>query len=173
MTRTFPRILIFCNAGLELLERIFSKWNIIVLGFRASTFTKINKYFTVFTLHIPHALYFIEKNFIFQYLSAAFSKKFLSNGTETSVCKHVPSVSSSMTNSWGLEFESWRGKNVHFSMSSRISLGLTQPHIQWVPGLLPRGVKWRGHEADHSTPTINEVKKMWVYTSTPGYVFIA
>jgi hypothetical protein len=35
------------------------------------------------------------------------------------------------------------------------------------------GVKRQGREADHSPPTITEVKKMWIYTSTPPYVFMA
>jgi hypothetical protein len=35
------------------------------------------------------------------------------------------------------------------------------------------GVKLPGHEADHSTPTIAVVKKTWIYTSTPPYVFMA
>jgi hypothetical protein len=34
-------------------------------------------------------------------------------------------------------------------------------------GALSPVVKWPGHEADHSPPTSTEVKKMWVYTSTP------
>jgi hypothetical protein len=35
------------------------------------------------------------------------------------------------------------------------------------------GVKWQGREADHSPPTSAEVKKMWIYTSTNPYVFMA
>jgi hypothetical protein len=35
------------------------------------------------------------------------------------------------------------------------------------------GVKRQGREADHSPPTSAEVKKMWIYTSTPLYVFMA
>jgi hypothetical protein len=35
------------------------------------------------------------------------------------------------------------------------------------------GVKRPGGEADHSPPTSAEVKKMWVYTSTPPYAFMA
>jgi hypothetical protein len=35
------------------------------------------------------------------------------------------------------------------------------------------GVKRQGREADHSPPTNAEVKKMWIYTSTPPYVFMA
>jgi hypothetical protein len=39
-------------------------------------------------------------------------------------------------------------------------------------GSIP-GVKRQGREADHSPPTSAEVKKMWNYTSTPLYVFMA
>jgi hypothetical protein len=35
------------------------------------------------------------------------------------------------------------------------------------------GVKRQGREADHSPPTSAEVNKMWIYTSTPPYVFMA
>jgi hypothetical protein len=35
------------------------------------------------------------------------------------------------------------------------------------------GVKQQGREADHSPPTSSEVKKMWIYTSTPQYTFMA
>jgi hypothetical protein len=35
------------------------------------------------------------------------------------------------------------------------------------------GVKRQGHEADHSLPTSAEIKKMWIYTSTPLYAFMA
>jgi hypothetical protein len=61
-----------------------------------------------------------------------------------------------------------RVKNFHFSISSRPALGSTQRPIQWV-----LGVKRPGREADHSPPTSAEVKKMWIYTSTPPYVFMA
>jgi hypothetical protein len=55
-------------------------------------------------------------------------------------------------------------KNFHFSMLSRPALGSTQ----WVLGL-----KWQGHEADHLPQTSSEVKKMWICTSTPPYIFMA
>jgi hypothetical protein len=35
------------------------------------------------------------------------------------------------------------------------------------------GVKRQGREADHSPPTSAEVKKMWIYTTTPPYIFMA
>jgi hypothetical protein len=60
-----------------------------------------------------------------------------------------------------------RVKTFHFSISSRPSLGSTQPPIKWVPG-----VKGQGREADYSPPTSAEVKKMWIYTSTPPYAFM-
>jgi hypothetical protein len=53
-------------------------------------------------------------------------------------------------------------KNFIFSTLSRPALRFTQPPIQLIPG-----VKWPGHEADHSSPTSAEVKKMWIYTSIP------
>jgi hypothetical protein len=36
-----------------------------------------------------------------------------------------------------------------------------------------QGVKRPGREADHSPPTSAEVKKMWIYTSTTPYAFMA
>jgi len=60
----------------------------------------------------------------------------------------------------------------HFATASRPAPGLTQPPIQWVPRLLPRGVKRPGHEADYSPPSSAEVKNTWNYTSTPPYAFI-
>jgi hypothetical protein len=57
--------------------------------------------------------------------------------------------------------------------TSRLVLGSTQPPIQWVLGALSPGVKRPGREADHSPPTSAEVKKMWTYTSTPPYTFMA
>jgi hypothetical protein len=58
-------------------------------------------------------------------------------------------------------------------MSSRQNLGSTQPPIQWVSGALSPAVKRPEREAEHSPPTSDEVKKTWVYTSTPPYVFMA
>jgi hypothetical protein len=52
-------------------------------------------------------------------------------------------------------------------------LRCTQPPIQWVPGAFSPGVKRPGREVDHSPPTSAEVKKMWFYTSTPPYAFMA
>jgi hypothetical protein len=66
-----------------------------------------------------------------------------------------------------------RVKNFLISMSSRPAMGSTQPPIQWVPGALSRGVKRPGREADHSPPASAEVKKTWIYTSTPPYAFMA
>jgi hypothetical protein len=59
------------------------------------------------------------------------------------------------------------------STSSRPAVGPIQPPIQWVPGVLSSGVKRPGREAHHSPPTSSEVKKIWIYTSTPPYAFMA
>jgi hypothetical protein len=64
-------------------------------------------------------------------------------------------------------------KNFLFFGASRPALGSTQPPIQWVPRALSPGVKRPGHEAEHSPPTSAEVKKTWIYTSTPPYAFMA
>jgi hypothetical protein len=64
-------------------------------------------------------------------------------------------------------------KNFLFSTSSRPALGSTQPPIQWVLGALSTGVNRPGREADHSPPASTEVKKMWIYTTTPPYTFMA
>jgi hypothetical protein len=66
-----------------------------------------------------------------------------------------------------------RVKNFLFSTWSKPALGPTQPPIQWVPGALSPGVKRQGREADHSPPASAEVKKTWIYTSTPPYAFMA
>jgi hypothetical protein len=60
-----------------------------------------------------------------------------------------------------------RVKNFLFSKSSRPALGSTQPPIQWVPGALSAAVKRPGREANHLPPASAEVKKMWIYRSTP------
>jgi hypothetical protein len=39
-------------------------------------------------------------------------------------------------------------------------------------GALSLVVKRQGREADHSSPTSDEVKKTWIYTSTPQYIFV-
>jgi hypothetical protein len=51
--------------------------------------------------------------------------------------------------------------NFVFSKSSRPALGSTQPPFQWVPEA------FSGRKAGHSPPTSAEVKKIWIYTSTP------
>jgi hypothetical protein len=40
-------------------------------------------------------------------------------------------------------------------------------------GGLSLGVKRKGREFDHSPPASAEGNKMWIYTSTPPYVFMA
>jgi hypothetical protein len=61
----------------------------------------------------------------------------------------------------------FRSQNFQNSCVYRMALGPTQPLIQWVPGALSLGVKWPGHEADHSPSPSAKVKNEWSYTSTP------
>jgi hypothetical protein len=71
---------------------------------------------------------------------------------------------------------SWRPgrvKNFHFSTSSRRALWSTQSPIQRIPGALSLRVKRQEGGVDHSPPASAEFKKMWMYTSTPPYAFMA
>jgi hypothetical protein len=54
-----------------------------------------------------------------------------------------------------------------FATASVLILGPIQPPIQWLLRILLPGLKWLGHEADHSLPSSAEVKNEWSYTSTP------
>jgi hypothetical protein len=47
------------------------------------------------------------------------------------------------------------------------------PRLYAFMGVLSPEVKRPGREADHSPPVTVEVKKMWIYTSTPSYAFMA
>ena len=61
-----------------------------------------------------------------------------------------------------------------FSQTSRLPLGLAQPHIQWVPGFLP-GLKLLERNVYHSRSCNAEVKNDWthhIYSETP-YNFVA
>jgi hypothetical protein len=64
-------------------------------------------------------------------------------------------------------------ENFLFCTSPRAVLGSTRPPIQWVTRALSPEVKRPGHEVDYSPPASAEVKKIWIYTSTPPYVFMA
>ena len=55
--------------------------------------------------------------------------------------------------------ESRTGQNIQIGSYAH------QPPIQCVPG-----IKWRDLEADHSPPSIAEIKNEWKYTSTPPIV---
>jgi hypothetical protein len=65
-----------------------------------------------------------------------------------------------------------RVKNFHLYISSRPALGSTPTSYKMGTGGSFPGVKRQGREADHSPPTSAEVKKMWIYSSTPTHVFM-
>jgi hypothetical protein len=75
-----------------------------------------------------------------------------------------------------------RGVGVRVPVGSRIFSFPNRPDRLWGPhnllfngyrGLFRRGVKRPGREADDSPPASAEVKKTWIYTSTPTYAFMA
>jgi hypothetical protein len=59
------------------------------------------------------------------------------------------------------------------STSSSPAIGSPSLLSNGYGGALSPGVKRAGREADHSPPTNAEVKKMWIYTSTHPYSFMA
>jgi hypothetical protein len=69
-----------------------------------------------------------------------------------------------------LGFDSWQGLGIFiFTTTSRMALGPAQPPIQWILGALSLGVKWPGHEADHSPPSSAEVKEcVELYLHSPN-----
>jgi hypothetical protein len=64
-----------------------------------------------------------------------------------------------------------RGVRVQLPVASRIFFTLSRTSVR--PTQLPIQSKQSGREADHSPPTSAEVKKTWIYTSTPPYVFMS
>jgi hypothetical protein len=73
------------------------------------------------------------------------------------------------------------GVGVRAPVVSRIFSSARCPDRVWGPpnllfngyrGLFPPGAKRPVREADHSPPASAEVKKMWIYTSTPPYAFM-
>jgi hypothetical protein len=75
-----------------------------------------------------------------------------------------------------------RGVGVWIPIGSRIFFSPQGLDRLWGPpslltveyrGPLSPGVKRPGREADHSRPTSAEVKKTFIYTSTPPYIFVA
>jgi hypothetical protein len=62
---------------------------------------------------------------------------------------------------------------VPFATASIQILGPIQSFINFVLWVFYPGVKQPGHEDDHSPPSTAQVKKMWSYSSTPPYVFMA
>jgi hypothetical protein len=70
-----------------------------------------------------------------------------------------------------------RGGGIRVPVGLRIFSSPRRPDRLWgPPSLLShgyRGVKRPGREADHPPPTAAEVKKTWIYTSTPPYNFMA
>jgi hypothetical protein len=60
-----------------------------------------------------------------------------------------------------------------YATTSNLSLGPTQPFVQWVPEALTPGEKGLECEADHSLPSMTEVTNVWIYTSIPSYNFVA
>jgi hypothetical protein len=69
-----------------------------------------------------------------------------------------------------------RGVEFRVPVGSRIFSSPRRPDRLWGPPTsYPVGTEgsFPGGEADHSPPASAEAKKMWIYTSTPPYAFMA
>jgi hypothetical protein len=62
----------------------------------------------------------------------------------------------------------WWGLGIFLFTMSRTALGPTQPPIQRVPQALSLGVKWPGHEADHSPPSSAVEECVELYLHSPN-----
>jgi hypothetical protein len=72
----------------------------------------------------------------------------------------------------GLEFESQQGQEVSLLQIVQIGSEVHPTSYSMGTGALSPGGKRPGCEVDQSAPTSAEVKKMWIYTSTPTYAFM-
>jgi hypothetical protein len=82
----------------------------------------------------------------------------------------------------GYGLDDW-GVGTRIPVGSRIFSSPRRPDRLWGPpnlisngyrggGAISSGLKRTGREADHSRPASAEVKKMWIYTSTPPYALM-
>jgi hypothetical protein len=92
-----------------------------------------------------------------------------------------PKMISAVGTATGYELED-QGVGVRVPVGSRNFDSPSLPDRLWGPtnllsnghgGALSPAVKRLGSEADHSPPASVEVKKMWIYTSTPPYSLVA
>jgi hypothetical protein len=73
----------------------------------------------------------------------------------------------------GLEFESRCGQELLLLYIVQTDSGVHRISNPMGTGALSPEVKRQKREADHSPLTSAEVKRTWIYTSTPPYVFMA
>jgi hypothetical protein len=72
----------------------------------------------------------------------------------------------------GSEFESRWGQEFSCLYVVQTGYGVHPTSYLMSTGDLSPGVKRAAREADHSPSASVEVKKMWIYTSTPPYAFM-
>jgi hypothetical protein len=72
----------------------------------------------------------------------------------------------------GSEFESRYGQEFSLLHVAQTGSGVHPNYYPMGTGASFPGVKPPGREANHSLPANAELKKMWIYTSTPPYAFL-
>jgi len=60
-----------------------------------------------------------------------------------------------------------------FCAAFRLVVGLIQPPIHWLLGILSLVILQPERKAKYSSPSCTEVKNDWTYTTTPSYAFTA
>jgi hypothetical protein len=66
-----------------------------------------------------------------------------------------------------LGFDSQQGQVFILFVASRQNVRSTQPPIQWVPRVISSGAKRLWREADHSSPSSAETRKVELYLHSP------
>jgi hypothetical protein len=73
----------------------------------------------------------------------------------------------------GSEFEFRYGQEFSLLQVVQTGSGVHPTSYPAGAGALSLGLRQPGREANHSPPANAEVKKMWIYITTPSYAFMA
>jgi hypothetical protein len=121
----------------------------------------IHLIFSVFTSR-PTSLTTCNRNSIRSYVHLSYKSCIAPNDEQQYLIQYSDCAACWTT---GVRFTA--GAVIFLITAPRPALESTQSPIQWLPGVLSPGLKWMGHEADHSPPYSVQVKNAWSCASTP------